>query len=214
MTLGGPASIPRPHARARRACGLIGAPGTDVRSRGRHGRRRDGTGSLVAFEETGHHRTVDASSRGARARSRRPQRGGRNRDGQRQITRVSARTRGATRGDAGSDCLAVVPDLGARLTGLAFSEVAEDASPRGEKLFALWNPPLLDAGAGARRSANAEAATLMARLAQAGTRTIAFAKSRKGAELIARFAREQLEDAGDHVAGRIESYRAGYLPEE
>ncbi|MFN2641363.1 MAG: DEAD/DEAH box helicase, partial [Actinomycetota bacterium] len=105
-------------------------------------------------------------------------------------------------------------ELGERLTGVPFEEVREDGSPAGEKLFALWNPPLIDAETGVRRSANAEAATLLAKLVETQTRTIAFAKSRKGAELIARFAKQALEDIGPHVAGRIEPYRAGYLPEE
>jgi len=104
--------------------------------------------------------------------------------------------------------------LGERLTGLPFEEVVDDGSPRGEKLYALWNPPEIEPDAGIRRSANAEAATLLSRFVENGTRTIAFAKSRKGAELIARFAREAVDVAGHHVAGRIEPYRAGYLPEE
>ena len=104
--------------------------------------------------------------------------------------------------------------LGERLTGLPFEEVVDDGSPRGEKLYALWNPPEIEPDAGIRRSANAEAATLLSRFVENGTRTIAFAKSRKGAELIARFAREAADAAGHHIAGRIEPYRAGYLPEE
>ncbi len=36
-------------------------------------------------------------------------------------------------------------ELATRLTGLDdVVEVTDDASPRGEKLFALWNPPLVD----------------------------------------------------------------------
>src|SRR5207247_5609357 len=31
-------------------------------------------------------------------------------------------------------------ELAERLTGLPFDEVADDASPRGQQLFALWNP--------------------------------------------------------------------------
>jgi DEAD/DEAH box helicase domain-containing protein len=132
----------------------------------------------------------------------------------RRLRRLAAK-RGADPLFVGSSATIGNPaDLGERLTGLPFTEVTEDGSPRGEKLFALWNPPLVDEQSGARRSANAEAAMILARLAETETRTIAFAKSRKGAELIARFAREALADAPHHVAGRIESYRAGYLPEE
>ena len=48
-------------------------------------------------------------------------------------------------------------ELASRLTGLPFGEVTEDASPRGEKLFVLWDPPLIDPELGLRRSAVTEA---------------------------------------------------------
>ncbi|MGH9169116.1 MAG: DEAD/DEAH box helicase, partial [Acidimicrobiia bacterium] len=51
-------------------------------------------------------------------------------------------------------------ELAERLTGLRFAAVAEDRSPRGEKLFCLWNPPLLDEDSGARTSAITEAGFL------------------------------------------------------
>ena len=105
-------------------------------------------------------------------------------------------------------------ELASRLTGLPFDEVSEDGSPRGEKRFALWNPPVIDEPSGARRSANAEAAELFAALVGEGVRTIAFAKSRKGAELIASFSRDHLERDHPDAADRVAAYRAGYLPEE
>jgi len=109
-------------------------------------------------------------------------------------------------------------ELGERLTGLPFEAVTEDGSPQGEKLFALWNPPAMPelpgVPAGARYSANSQAAGLLAGLARADVRTIAFARSRKGAELIATNARDLLADDRGDAAGRIAAYRAGYLPEE
>jgi DEAD/DEAH box helicase domain-containing protein len=102
-------------------------------------------------------------------------------------------------------------ELAERLTGLRFDEVAEDASPRGEKLFCLWNPPLLDEDAGVRTSAITEGAFLLSRLVETDTRSIAFTRSRRAAEILADAARRGMEPA---VAGRIKAYRAGYLPEE
>ena len=85
-------------------------------------------------------------------------------------------------------------------------------SPRGEKLFALWNPPIIDEETGARRSALTEASWLMARLVEEDVRTIGFTRSRRAAELLAEFTRREVPRASS--ATRIKAYRAGYLPEE
>lgn len=102
-------------------------------------------------------------------------------------------------------------ELAQRLVGKPFTVVDEDGSPRGERLFAFWNPPLLDEAKGVRGSANFESARLLAGLAGNGIRTIAFAKSRKGAELVAKYAKSM---ADDETAARIRPYRAGYLASE
>ncbi len=102
-------------------------------------------------------------------------------------------------------------ELAERLAGVPFEEVADDRSPRGEKLFCLWNPPLLDDESGARGSAITEAALLLSRLVEGDTRSIAFARSRRAAEILADATRRSLDPA---VAGRVKAYRAGYLPEE
>ncbi len=77
----------------------------------------------------------------------------------------------------------------------------------------MWNPPLVDEDAGIRGSALSEAAQLLAELMQAEVRTICFLKSRRGVELIQRFTKLRLEDAGrGDIAERIAPYRAGYTP--
>jgi DEAD/DEAH box helicase domain-containing protein len=103
-------------------------------------------------------------------------------------------------------------ELAQRLTGLDLPVIEDDASPRGRKLFALWNPPVVDDETGARRSALAESATLMADLIDDGVRTIGFARSRRAAELLAEFTRRGVRDA--QARSRIRSYRAGYLAED
>jgi DEAD/DEAH box helicase domain-containing protein len=102
-------------------------------------------------------------------------------------------------------------DLAERLVGLPFAEVTDDASPRGEKLFALWNPPLVDEDLGLRRSAISETSWLLSELVESETRTIAFCRTRRAAELVAEFARRDLPGM---LRRRVKSYRAGYLPEE
>jgi DEAD/DEAH box helicase domain-containing protein len=129
----------------------------------------------------------------------------------RRLRRLVARYGGEPRFMLSSATVGNPGELAERLTGLHFEEVTEDASPRGEKLFALWNPPIVDEESGARRGAVSEASLLVAKLAEAGIRTIAFARSRRAAELVAEFARR---DVPPVTRERIKAYRAGYLPEE
>jgi DEAD/DEAH box helicase domain-containing protein len=106
-------------------------------------------------------------------------------------------------------------DLADGLTGLDFTLVDTDAAPRAERQVAMWNPPLVDEHTGARASALSEAAGLLAALVEREVRTICFLKSRRGVELIQRFARLRLEESGHgHLAERIAPYRAGYTPQQ
>jgi DEAD/DEAH box helicase domain-containing protein len=117
------------------------------------------------------------------------------------------------------------PEVSAgRLTGLPVVPVTDDASPRGTTEFALWEPPLMpdygsgsgggENGAPVRRSATAETGELLADLVVEGARTIAFVRSRRGAEAVALNARRAVAEAVPELAGRVAAYRAGYLPEE
>ena len=106
-----------------------------------------------------------------------------------------------------------------RLTGVEVSAVTEDASPRGTTEFALWEPPLVPSyagenGAPVRRSALAETGDLLADLVVEGARTLAFVRSRRGAESVALAARRAVGEAEPALAPRVAAYRAGYLPEE
>ncbi|MFE6899366.1 DEAD/DEAH box helicase [Streptomyces sp. NPDC057717] len=105
-----------------------------------------------------------------------------------------------------------------RLTGLPVLEIADDASPRGELVFALWEPPLTDLhgekGAPVRRTATAETADLLTDLTVQGVRSVAFVRSRRGAELISVIAQERLAEIDRSLARRVAAYRGGYLPEE
>ena len=102
-------------------------------------------------------------------------------------------------------------DLAERLTGLEFLLVDNDGAPHAERRIAMWNPPLVDERLGKRASSLTEAANLLADLVERDVRTICFLRSRRGVELILRFARLRLEDAGrPDLAERISPYRAGY----
>ncbi|MBA2773274.1 MAG: DEAD/DEAH box helicase [Nocardioidaceae bacterium] len=107
---------------------------------------------------------------------------------------------------------------GARLIGAPVMSVTEDGSPRGSTAVALWEPPLTsllgEQGAPVRRSAAAEAADLVADLVADGVRTLAFVRSRRGAETVALQVRERLAEVDPELAQRVAPYRGGYLPED
>ncbi len=100
------------------------------------------------------------------------------------------------------------------LTDQPFQVVARDGSPSGEKEFVFWNPPFVDEARSSRRSANTEAATLFTNLVRRDIRTLTFARSRRMAELIYIYARNQLQSTEPYLTQRIMPYRAGYLAEE
>jgi DEAD/DEAH box helicase domain-containing protein len=105
-----------------------------------------------------------------------------------------------------------------RLVGVDVAAVTADSSPRGATSFALWEPPLTDHGgendAPTRRTATAETASLLTDLVVEGVRTLAFVRSRRGAEAVAMTARDTLDEIDPELADRVAAYRAGYLPEE
>ena len=110
-----------------------------------------------------------------------------------------------------SATIANAAELARALTGEDATVVEDDAAPRAERTVALWNPPLLDVELGLRASALGEASRLLAGLVGRGLRTICFAKSRKSAELIHRFAVDRLDA---NTARRLAPYRAGYTPQQ
>ncbi|WP_033293061.1 DEAD/DEAH box helicase [Amycolatopsis jejuensis] len=106
-----------------------------------------------------------------------------------------------------------------RLTGVPCEAVTEDASPRGARTVALWEPPLLDEltgenGAPVRRPAGVETARILTELVVEGARSLAFVRSRRGAELTALGARRLLSEVDPSLAKTVAAYRSGFLPEE
>ncbi len=105
-----------------------------------------------------------------------------------------------------------------RLTGLDVLAITADHSPRGQVSLMLWEPPFTsyagENGAPVRRAASSEVADLLADLVAEGVRTLAFIRSRRGAEQVAATAAELLEEVDPSLPGRVASYRGGYLPEE
>ena len=101
-------------------------------------------------------------------------------------------------------------DLATRLVGLEVGLRDQDDSPSGDKLVALWNPPIEDEEQGRRRSAMAETSDLFVNLVRHDHHTIVFSRSRKATELIYLWSRDRLDpDRKDRIA----PYRAGYTAE-
>ena len=111
------------------------------------------------------------------------------------------------------------PEVAAhRLTGLDVLAVTRDTSPRGSVTLALWEPPFTswtgENDAPVRRAASSETADLLADLVAEDVRTLAFIRSRRGAEQVAMTTAELLAEVDPSLPARVASYRGGYLPEE
>jgi DEAD/DEAH box helicase domain-containing protein len=129
----------------------------------------------------------------------------------RRLRRVARLHGGDPRFVLTSATIANPQELAESLTGLPFTLVDNDGASTGERRVIFRNPPLLDKEKGERRSLLTEAALVFANLVSQGVRTIAFARTRKAAELIYRYAADRL---GVEGARRISPYRAGYTPRE
>ncbi|MFQ5556590.1 MAG: DEAD/DEAH box helicase, partial [Acidimicrobiales bacterium] len=101
--------------------------------------------------------------------------------------------------------------LAADLCGLPVSAVTDDGSPRGERRFALLDPPVVDESTGRRTSANAETASITAALVASAHRTITFCRSRRSTELVTADVKSRLPE---ELGRLVRPYRAGYLAEE
>lgn len=99
-------------------------------------------------------------------------------------------------------------ELASALCGLPVEVVDEDTSPSGERVVALWNPPITDVELNRRRSSLAESTDLFCDLVRRAHNTIAFVRSRKATELMFRWANERLPTT---VRDRVAPYRGGYL---
>jgi len=111
----------------------------------------------------------------------------------------------------------------ARITGLDVRAVTDDASPHGPSTIALWEPPLLpgtdgagpgNGGAAIRRPATTEAGEILTDLVVGGIRTLAFVRSRRGAESVSLGAQRRLGEIDPDLVSRVATYRGGYLPED
>ncbi|MDR1971976.1 MAG: DEAD/DEAH box helicase [Treponema sp.] len=106
-------------------------------------------------------------------------------------------------------------ELAGTLIGDQVELVDNNGAPRGEKRVILYNPPLVDAVQGIRRSVVTESRRWMLAFLKAGIKTILFAHSRIKTEVAASYVNEDLKNIFTGNAGiRVEPYRGGLLPNE
>ena len=106
-------------------------------------------------------------------------------------------------------------DLAERLVEEPFTliDVETDGSPRGEKHFLFYNPPLVDRALGIRRSAVSDVRLLAERFLEARIQTIVFARARLTTEVLLTYLRDSALRDG-LPAEKVQGYRGGYLPSE
>jgi DEAD/DEAH box helicase domain-containing protein len=112
---------------------------------------------------------------------------------------------------AASATMADARTSGARLIGAEVNVIDVDTGPRASLTAVLWQPPETPEGP---RSTIAESADLLADLTVAGVRSLAFIRSRRGAETVAMLTRDHLVEVDAELSDRVAAYRGGYLPEE
>jgi DEAD/DEAH box helicase domain-containing protein len=102
-------------------------------------------------------------------------------------------------------------ELAERLVGEPVTEVRESGAPTGEKVFACYNPPVVNPELGIRAPYLGAAAALATRFLKRRIPTIVFAQSRLATEVLLSAIKRGVEDrTGD--AGIVRGYRGGYLP--
>jgi len=106
-------------------------------------------------------------------------------------------------------------ELAESLIGEEVVLVDRNGAPRGEKRVILYNPPLVDAVQGIRRSVIGESRRWTVAFLKAGIKTILFAHSRVKTEVAAAYVNEDLKNIyTDNTGIRVEAYRGGLLPSE
>ena len=101
--------------------------------------------------------------------------------------------------------------LAEALTGRPMTLIDKSGAPRGERYFAIYNPPVVNRQLGIRRSALGCARDVALSFLNKGLQTIVFAPSRLSTEILVTYLKEALETrAGSE--GVIRGYRGGYLP--
>lgn len=91
--------------------------------------------------------------------------------------------------------------------------VDNNGAPAGEKHFLFYNPPVVNAELGIRRSSVKEAVRISLDLLMRNVQSIIFARSRLRVELLTTYLKEAIRRKGQDE-NLVRGYRGGYLPSE
>ncbi|NYB52389.1 MAG: DEAD/DEAH box helicase [Methanobacteriaceae archaeon] len=109
-----------------------------------------------------------------------------------------------------SATLANPDEFSRKLVGMEFSQVNKDTSPSGKKHFVFYNP----FAKWGDLSTHQETSQLFQLMVLNGLQTLCFTVSRKMAELVAMWAKRELNETKPELVNRITAYRSGYLAQE
>ncbi len=115
---------------------------------------------------------------------------------------------------AASATIANPGELTSRLIGRPVEVIDCDGSPRGRKYFVLWNPSPAGSDSLARRSSTDDAVQLFVDAIDSQAQALAFTRTRQAAELVHRYAQDELRRRQSPFADGVRAYRGGYLPQE
>ncbi len=105
--------------------------------------------------------------------------------------------------------------LAKSLAGRPVEVISENGASSGEKKIVFYNPPIVDAVQGIRKSSSTESEKIAIALLRGGVKTILFARSRVQVELIASYIGSALANIYNDNEGIVVSpYRSGLLPSE
>lgn len=104
-------------------------------------------------------------------------------------------------------------EVASRIIARPVSLVNDNGAPTGEKHFLFYNPPVVNAELGIRRSSVKVAARLATDLLSRNIQSIVFARSRLRVEILTTYLKEAVRRLGKshHL---VKGYRGGYLPTE
>ncbi|MFH0795320.1 MAG: DEAD/DEAH box helicase, partial [bacterium] len=104
-------------------------------------------------------------------------------------------------------------ELTERLTEEKFALVDKSGAPQGEKVFVFYNPPIINAELGIRKSVINESRRIATRFLSENLQTIVFARSRLRVEILTTYLKRAMRHIGKNPE-RVKGYRGGYLPLE